>query len=183
MGKLHLTLIGNPVLRKAANEVDREELQEHEFKKLVKEMVHAMHEWEGVGLAANQAGIGMQLCVLECKKNPRYPKVEGFPLEIWINPKIMDYSQDQEEDWEGCLSIPGYQGLVPRSKTVTIEALNTDGEKVRKTISGFHARVIQHEVDHLNGLVYMDRMLDLKQWIHLKEFNKLFHEHQKDREA
>jgi len=97
---------------------------------------------------------------------------DNFPLEVFINPKIVKYSKEKENDWEGCLSIPGYRGLVPRSKEIMFEALTIEGKRVRETVSGFHARVLQHEVDHINGFFYLDRMKDLKNWLHLDEFNR-----------
>ncbi len=144
-------------------------------------MVRAMHRMNGVGLAANQAGLNHRVVVLECRSNPRYPRANDFPLEVWINPKIVKYSKEKEAGWEGCLSIPGYRGLVPRAQWVTFEALTPKGEKVRRTVKGFHARVIQHEVDHVNGFFYIDRMKNLHSWLHLDEFNRMLKFHIKDR--
>ena len=128
----------------------------------------------GVGLAANQVGRSLAAFVLECESNRRYPDAGRIPLALYINPKIVECSQRREEDWEGCLSIPGYRGRVPRAREVTFEALNERGELVRKAVSGFQARIIQHEIDHLNGLFYVDRMPDLRTWTHLEEFNRFF---------
>ena len=135
-------------------------------------MVKTMHQAQGVGLAANQVGSDWQVFVLECRFNPRYPGAQDIPLGIYLNPRILKSSKDQEMDWEGCLSIPGYRGLVRRAKEVTFEALTPEGKKVKETVKGFHARVIQHEVDHLCGFFYVDRMPDLKQWFHLEEFSR-----------
>ena len=129
---------------------------------------------EGVGLAANQVGRSVQAFVLECETNRRYPGVGRIAFAAYVNPRIVEHSHKEEEDWEGCLSIPGYRGRVPRAREVTFEALTAAGEPVHKTVSGFHARIIQHEVDHINGLFYIDRMKDLKSWFHLDEFNKKF---------
>lgn len=182
MFKLQVVKIGNPVLREKTKEISLEMLKDRGFKKIIKAMVSTMHRMQGVGLAANQVGLGIQLIVLECKSNPRYPQAGSFPLEIWMNPRITAYSRDTEEGWEGCLSIPGYRGMVPRSKQVTFAAVNAEGQTIQKTVSGFHARVIQHEVDHINGLFYMDRMpKNLRSWMHLEEFNKLLHTHVQDR--
>lgn len=140
-----------------------------------------MHQAEGVGLAANQVGERLQVIVLECESNARYPEKGGIPLQIYLNPRIVKYSREKEEDWEGCLSIPGYRGLVPRAKEVTFEAWNEKEEKVRRSVHGFLARIIQHEVDHLNGFFYVDRMPDLKKWLHLDEFNRILKAAVKDR--
>jgi len=171
MTKLVLIKIGNSVLREKTGEIDPEKIKEPGFQKFLDAMVQAMHQSEGVGLAANQVGHGVQAIVLECKANQRYPGRPDVALEIYINPKILKYSVEEEEDWEGCLSIPGYRGKVPRAKEILFEGLNREGERVEKTVTGFHARILQHEVDHINGLFYVDRMKDLKTWMHLDEFN------------
>jgi len=135
-------------------------------------MVETMYKNEGVGLAANQVGKDIRLVVLECKSSKRYPSTDDFPLEVFINRKITNYSKEKVKGWEGCLSIPGYRGVAPRSRSVTFEAFTLEGKKIEKTVHDFHARVIQHEVDHINGFFYMDRMEDLRHWMHLDEFEK-----------
>ncbi len=180
MAKLQIVKIGNPLLRRKIKNLPFSQLKTRKFKKIFQQMVRAMRRMNGVGLAANQVGLNHRVVVLECRSNPRYPRANDFPLEIWINPKIIKYSKEKEEGWEGCLSIPGYRGLVPRAKWVTFEALTPEGEKVRQTVKGFHARVIQHEVDHVNGFFYMDRMKHLHSWMHLDEFNHRSRSHVKD---
>jgi peptide deformylase len=118
---------------------------------------------------------------MECRSNKRYPRRPNFPLQAYLNPRIVGYSKAKLWDWEGCLSIPGFRGKVPRSKQVTLTALTPDGRKIRKTVKGFEARVVQHEVDHLNGLFYIDRMRDFSTWTHLEEFNKRFKYHVSDK--
>lgn len=181
MAQYKIVKIGHPTLRRPAESVNRRSLQDAKVKKLLKDMVLMMRTHEGVGLAANQIGLGVQVIVLECQQNQRYPDAEGFPLEIWINPKIMEYSKKKILDWEGCLSIPGYRGTVARSEWVVLKALNPEGKMITKKVSGFQARVIQHEIDHLNGCFYMDRMRDLKTWIHLDEFSHLLQSSIQDR--
>ena len=179
--RLEIVKIGNPLLRRKGDTISASTFKEKAFKKLLKEMVSTMYQMDGVGLAANQVGLRIQLVVLECQANPRYPEANNFPLEIWMNPKIVKYSKQKEEGWEGCLSIPGYRGRVPRATTVTFEALDPEGKKIQKTVHGFHARVIQHEVDHINGFFYMDRMTDFKSWMHLDEFNRVSQARVKDK--
>ncbi len=181
MGILHIVKIGHPVLRKACEPLHPDVVGEKKFQRLLKEMVATLHKAEGVGLAANQVGLGIQLVMLECKGSRRYPDADHFPLEIYLNPRVVEHSKEKEEDWEGCLSIPGYRGRVPRFKKITFEAVTHKGERVHRTVSGFHARVIQHEVDHINGFFYMDRMGGLKTWMHLEEFNRLADEPVRDR--
>lgn len=172
MASLRIVKIGHPVLREKCQRVEAARLVDAKFRQFLKEMVQTMHRSEGVGLAANQVGEGIQVIVLECNLSERYPEAEPVPLQTYLNPRIVEYSEAVEEDWEGCLSIPGYRGMVPRSKAVTFEALNEKGELVRRRVTDFQARVIQHEVDHINGLFYMDRMPDLQAWCHLEEFNR-----------
>ena len=145
-------------------------------------MVSTMRLAQGVGLAANQVGENKRAMVMECRGNKRYPRGNAFSLQTYLNPKIIHYSKAKEIDWEGCLSIPGFRGKVNRSREVTFIGRTPDGRLVRKTFRGFEARVIQHEVDHLNGLFYLDRMKNLKTWTHLEEFNKRYQTLVLDRE-
>ncbi|HTC20890.1 MAG TPA: peptide deformylase [bacterium] len=173
--------IGNPVLRKKTRAVTGRRLVSKKFQNFLKKMVPEMRKAKGVGLAANQLGFGDRALVMECLGNKRYPRVESFPLQTYINARIIEYSLSKEKGWEGCLSIPGFRGVVPRSKWVTFEAQKPNGQKIRRTVHGFEARVIQHEVDHLNGYFYMDRMNGLKTWMHLEEFNRHFKSKIRDR--
>jgi peptide deformylase len=166
--------IGNPLLRKKAPLLSRADIKAREFQLFLRAMVPAMRKAQGVGLAANQLGSPLRAFVMECRGNKRYPKVDSFPLQSYVNARILKYSGKWVKDWEGCLSIPGFRGIVPRAGEVTFEALLSNGRSVRRTARGFEARVIQHEVDHLNGFFYMDRMTNLKSWMHLEEFNLHF---------
>ena len=172
MSVLTIVKIGHAVLRRPAELVTKEDLEGKPFQKFLKDMVETMRAAEGVGLAANQVGRPLQAMALECASNRRYPEAEAIPLEIYVNPKILERSRETEEDWEGCLSIPGYRGRVPRAKEITFEALTGSGQPVRKKVRGFLARILQHEVDHLSGFFYVDRMPDLRSWVHLEEFNQ-----------
>ena len=170
MANLAIVKIGNLILREKAEPVPASLVRDPAFQKFLEDMIETMRAMEGVGLAANQVGRSLAVFALECQSNRRYPGQKPIPLALYLNPRIVEHSKDEEEDWEGCLSIPGYRGRVPRAKEVTLEALTPKGEKVRQKVSGFQARIIQHEVDHLNGLFYVDRMPNLKAWIHLEEF-------------
>ena len=139
-----------------------------------------MRKARGVGLAANQVGVGRRLIVLECRSNPRYRDRDDFALEIFANAEIIHRSKAVEKDWEGCLSIPGYRGIVPRAKEIVVQAVTLQGKAIEKRFKGFHARVLQHEIDHINGFFYMDRMPDLKLWMHLEAFNRLFDQKVRD---
>lgn len=172
--KLPIVKIGNPVLRKKISALPPQERRGKKFLAFLRDMVVTMREAQGVGLAANQAGQNRRIFVMECRGNKRYPRVASFPLQAYVNARILKYSKEKETGWEGCLSIPGFRGKVPRSKWVTFEALTPGGLKIRKTVRGFEARVVQHEVDHLNGFFYINRMKDWKSWTHLEEFNRHF---------
>ena len=179
--KLKIVSIGHPLLRREIKDVKTAKRKTKSFKTFLKAMVVKMHQAHGVGLAANQVGVNERVLVMECDSNKRYPKVNSVALQTYLNARIIKYSKQLEKGWEGCLSIPGYRGIVPRSKSVTFEAMTPDGKKIRKTIHGFEARIMQHEVDHLNGFFYVDRMPDLKSWTHLDEFNHHFKTKIKDR--
>lgn len=178
---LPIVKIGNRILQTPCSAVSLRALRNHRFRTLTRNLITAMRKARGVGLAANQVGRDLRLIVLECRKNPRYPRRKGFPLQIYVNPRIVRASREKINDWEGCLSIPGYRGLVPRAKDAVVEAFTLEGKKVRRKFSGFEARVIQHEMDHLNGLFYMDRMKNIKAWMCLEEFNKKFRSGVQDR--
>ena len=172
MKPLPIVKIGHPALRRKCKNLDLKILEDRKFKEFMDRMVETMRRADGVGLAANQVAAGVMTVVLECQSNGRYPDKPDFPLEKFINPRILKVSKEKVRDWEGCLSIPGYRGLVPRAAWVEFEAVGMDGRKVRKKVSGFHARVIQHEVDHVNGFFYVDRMADLKTLCHLDEYGR-----------
>ena len=167
--KLPIVKIGFPVLRRSCRPVDEKTWRHSEFSRFLKSMVETMHGAQGVGLAANQVGIDLRAIVLECRKNRRYPKSPAFPLQAYVNPTIVSASTRMVTDWEGCLSIPGYRGPVPRHEWIVIEATRPDGKKIRRRVRGFEARVFQHEIDHINGFVYVDRMPDLRSWMHEDE--------------
>lgn len=170
MSVLPIVRIGHPVLRRRTAELPLEQLKSSTVRTLIKAMVPTMRKAQGVGLAANQVGVGLNLAVLECRASRRYPGKDDFPLQAYANIHIVKYSKKQVVDWEGCLSVPGYRGLVPRSESVTFEALTPEGKPVKRSVKGFQARVIQHETDHLNGLCYLDRMIDMRSLTHLDEF-------------
>jgi peptide deformylase len=128
-----------------------------------------MKEYDGVGLAADQVHESKQIAVVEVAENPRYPDKPKVPLTVLINPKISALTDEMEEDWEGCLSIPELRGRVPRYKTIRVQALDRNGKDLEFIAADFHARVIQHEWDHLNGKVYLDRMGDLSSLTFLTE--------------
>ena len=172
MPKLEIARLGNPILRQIAQPVDLKELSdpENDIQVFIDEMIGIMRNEDGVGLAAPQVSRSVQVVVLECKENERYPEAQGIPLMVLVNPRIIQYSEETEMGWESCLSLIDFRGLVRRSSEVTVEAFNRQGEKTRFQAKGFLAVVLQHEIDHLNGKVFLDRMEDLTKLSYMEEF-------------
>lgn len=176
MSILKVARLGHPVLRAGAKPLSREEISAPELQRFIGDMVETMREYNGVGLSAVQVHDARQVAVLEVADNPRYPEKQPVPLSILINPKIEPLAEEQEEDWEGCLSVPDMRGLVPRYLKIRVRALSCKGEPLDFVAAGFHARVIQHEFDHLSGKVYLDRMADLSTLTYIQEFMRYWSE-------
>ena len=170
MPVLKVSRLGNPVIRKTASPVKLEDILSSEFQSLIDTMVETMKARNGVGLAAPQIGLSKQIAVIEVNQNPRYPGAPAVPLTVLVNPKIISRSPQSVDGWEGCLSIPDLRGIVPRSCSVVCEAHDRSGKSIRIEASDFFARVIQHECDHLEGKVYLDRMTHFRSLTHLAEF-------------
>jgi peptide deformylase len=170
MSILKVARLGHPVLRKITADLSPRELQSAPMQQFIDDMIETMKEYDGVGLAADQVHESKQVAVLEVADNPRYPGKPQVPLTVLVNPKITPLSDETEEDWEGCLSVPDLRGKVPRYTRIRVEALDRNGKPLDFVASDFHARVIQHEYDHLNGKVYLDRMRDLSTLSFLQEF-------------
>jgi peptide deformylase len=162
--------LGEDILRGPIKEVS--DVRSSEVQALIADLMQTVTEAKGVGIAANQVRSNLRVCVIASHPNERYPYaplVEPFAL---INPILLSHSNDIEKDWEGCLSVPGIRGMVPRWKTVTIEFMNAGGTKEQRTLEGFLARIFQHEIDHLDGLVYLDRVESNKDLYSHQEFEK-----------
>ena len=172
MAILKVARLGHPVLRKVAEPVPRSEITRPETQRLIDDMIETMHEYIGVGLAGPQVHVSRQIAVLECESHPRYPDMASIPLMVIINPVLTPLSSATAPDWEGCLSIPDFRGVTPRYTEMRLEAYGRKGEKIDLVAKDFFARVLQHETDHLNGKVYMDRMGDLTTLAHLQEWSR-----------
>jgi peptide deformylase len=172
MAILKVARLGHPVLRKVAEPIPVKEIRSPETQRLIDDMVETMREYNGAGLAANQVHVLKQVCVIEVNGNPRYPEAPNVPLTVLINPVVTPLIAEMEEGWEGCLSVPEMRGMVQRYTAVRLEAYDRMGKKLDVVAKEFFARVIQHETDHLNGIVYVDRMKDLSTLTHLAEWNK-----------
>ena len=172
MAILKVARLGHPVLRQVAEPIDVDAIRSPETQRLVDDLIETMREYNGAGLAATQVHVPKQVCVIEVKDNPRYPDAESVPLTVLINPVVTPLTAEMEEGWEGCLSVPDMRGVVPRYTAVRLEAYDREGNRIDVVAKEFFARVIQHETDHLRGLVYLDRMKDLSTLTHLAEWNK-----------
>jgi peptide deformylase len=129
---------------------------------LIADMNDTMRAHDGAGLAAPQIGVGLQVAVFGVERNPRYPDAEPVPYTVVVNPVLTPVGREMEEGWEGCLSVPGMRGLVPRYRQLRYQGRDSYGRPIDRTVSGFHARVVQHECDHLAGILYPMRIRDLR---------------------
>ena len=131
---------------------------------LLGDMQDTMRALQGAGLAAPQIGVGLRVVIFGFEANPRYPDEDGVPFTVLINPELTPLGDTQDEGWEGCLSVPGMRGLVPRYRELRYTGFDAEGNPIDRTVKDFHARVVQHEVDHLDGILYPRRIRDLTQF-------------------
>lgn len=154
--------MGEPVLLQVAKLVER--FDTLELHSLIKDMQDTMASLQGAGLAAPQIGVSLQLVIFGFEKNQRYPDAVEVPFTVLLNPRLMPLSEEQEDGWEGCLSVPGMRGMVPRYTQLRYQGVDQYGKTIDRTVSGFHARVVQHECDHLQGILYPMRIKDFRQF-------------------
>lgn len=152
MGDSRLLQVSQPVER-----IDAPELQA-----LLADMLGTMRALDGAGLAAPQIGVPLRVVIFGIESNPRYPDAEPVPQTVLINPLITLLDADMEEGWEGCLSVPGMRGLVPRYRRLRYQGMDAQGNGIDRSVEGFHARVVQHECDHLDGILYPMRIRDMR---------------------
>jgi len=172
MAILKVARLGHPVLREKARPVPVGEIRSAGIQQLIDDMIQTMREYDGAGLAATQVHQPLQIAVIEVEANPRYPDAPGIPLTVVINPVVTALTEEMEEGWEGCLSVPDMRGMVPRVTAVRLQCYDREANPVDLVAKDFFARVIQHETDHLHGIVYVDRMRDLRTLSHIAEWNK-----------
>lgn len=151
--------MGDPRLLEVAKPV--ESFGTPELLELVSDMRDTMADLDGAGLAAPQIGVSLRVVIFAVSGNPRYPDAEEVPETVLINPEIEFVGDEKEEGWEGCLSVPGLRGLVPRFRRLRYRGFDQFGKRIDRTVEGFHARVVQHECDHLDGILYPMRMPDM----------------------
>ena len=168
MSILKVARMGHPVLRERAKALDKSALRQPLVQKLIDDMIDTMHEYHGVGLAAPQIHEGVRLFVGLLDDEPG-PDSEAIAL---INPEIVPQSETKQEGWEGCLSIPDIRGMVPRYTDILVKALDRDGKAIELRLKNFAARIAQHETDHLDGVLFFDRMTSLQSLTYLEEYSR-----------
>jgi peptide deformylase len=167
MAILKVAHMGHPVLRARARAVDPAEVRGPAFQSLIDDMMQTMVEYEGIGLAAPQVHEGVRLFVAGIES-------EGSDLRVlpFVNPVVTPVGDETVDGWEGCLSIPEIRGRVPRLRKVVVSALDRRGQPFELSLEGYPARVVQHETDHLDGVLFLDRMTDFRSLAYLEEFNR-----------
>ncbi len=154
MGDPRLLAVAEPVLDFGSTELET----------LVEDMRDTMRHLNGAGLAAPQIGVGLRVVIFGMDSNPRYPEADPVPYTVLVNPTLTPLSADMDDGWEGCLSVPGMRGVVPRYRELRYTGVDQAGRPIDRSVSNFHARVVQHEVDHLDGILYPRRIRDLSQF-------------------
>ena len=171
MAILKVHRMGHPVLRQPAREIPPDQIRTDALQRLIDDMIETMQDDLGIGLAAPQVAQTLRLVVLG-QPEAEASDPDAIPLTVLINPEWLGRSSEQATDWEGCLSVPGLRGAVPRSTSVEVRALDREGEGFELRASGFLARVLQHEIDHLDGILFLDRMEDMRHLAYLEEFHR-----------
>jgi peptide deformylase len=167
--------MGHPVLRAVSGPVTPKEMKGKWLPDFLEDMLETMSDYDGVGLAAPQVNVSKRIVIIGSPGSTRYPDAPRIPTMVLINPVIIPLTNETHELWEGCLSVPGLRGLVKRPRKIRVKALNEKGKKVEFIAEDFKAGVIQHETDHLDGILFPERMTDLKLLMFEAEYEK-FHE-------
>jgi peptide deformylase len=162
MAVRNILRMGDPLLLRRAIEIAK--FDTPWLRELLADMHDTMHAANGAGLAAPQVGVSVRVVIFGFERNERYPDAPPVPHTVLINPVLTPLGAEQDEDWEGCLSVPGMRGLVPRYQRLRYQGHDAHGVAIDRTVDGFHARVVQHEVDHLDGVLYPMRVRDLRQF-------------------
>lgn len=157
-----IATLGHPVLREVAREVTRDELASPQFQSFIDDLVETMHDANGAGLAANQIYEPVRICAIEVRDNPRYPYKPNIPLTILVNPELTPTTTETFLNYEGCLSVPNLRGEVPRFPKVRVRAWDRAGHELDFEAKGLTAGTFQHEVDHLDGKLFVDRVVDTR---------------------
>ena len=170
MKVLDIAELGNPILRRQAQALEK--VTEPKILQLIDDLITTAETNNGVGIAAPQVSESYRLFILASRPTLRYPRAPKMNPTAIINPDIISYSEEKAKNWEGCLSVPGLRGLVPRYRAIEVEYTTITGDRVRKIFTDFIARIFQHELDHLNGLVFLDRLETSKDLYTETEYQK-----------
>lgn len=165
---LTISQLGNPILRQIARPVER--VEDAAIQTLIDNLLTTLTASNGVGIAAPQVGVDYQIVIVASRPNPRYPHAPLMEPTVMINPQIVSHSEEMVKDWEGCLSVPGIRGQVPRHRQIEIAYTSRNGEPVKQQLHDFVARIFQHEFDHLSGLVFLDRIESTQDLITEQEY-------------
>ncbi|HXH05302.1 MAG TPA: peptide deformylase [Vicinamibacterales bacterium] len=175
MAILKVARLGHPVLRRRAEPVPQAEIRSDRIQRLIDDMFETMEEYAGIGLAAPQVHVGLRIFVAGYDRGPALQESEAdVPRVALVNPELVVEDPAEIEDWEGCLSIPDLRGRVPRARRVVVRAFDRRGRRVELAAAGFAARVFQHEIDHLDGVLFLDRMRSLETLAFLDEFSRFW---------
>jgi peptide deformylase len=180
MSLLKVARMGHPVLRTRAKEIERSDLKKSSMQKLIDDMIDTMHEYHGVGLAGPQIHEALRIFVAAINPADEEPLSPGAEPMVFINPVIEPIGHEMYEDWEGCLSIPDIRGRVPRARAIKVTALDRSGGKIEVTSQDFPARVIQHETDHLDGILFFDRMRSFETLAFMDEYARYWSKDRSD---
>jgi len=171
---LEIIEIGHPVLRQVATEVSPEELQSDKMQKFIDDLIDTRKQANGAGIAANQVAVARRIFVVEVQDNPRYPYKPQYPLTVMVNPVVELLNNERYASYEGCLSIPNLRGVVSRCPSVRVTGMDRHGDKLDFEVNGISAGTFQHEMDHLEGILFPDRVVDPKTLCTWNEFTERY---------
>jgi peptide deformylase len=172
---LTIAEVGDPILRAPTRTLTQEELASPDIQSFIDDMIETMHDAHGAGLAANQVYRSLRICVIEVQNNPRYPYKPPIPLTVLVNPTLTYLGDESFDNYEGCLSVPNLRGIVSRHVHVVVDAWDRHGVPLNRRISGLSAGTYQHEIDHLDGALFLDRVSDpvtLATWSSYDRFHR-----------
>jgi len=175
MAKRPIVHIGDPMLREKARALTSDEMVTPEVRRIIADMTETMHEEGGIGIAAPQVGASVRAAIIEiAPDSTRYPDMRPFPLTALLNPRLSVLDPEEQSYWEGCLSVPNLRGLVSRPRKVRVEYTDVEGEEHRIVAEGFLATVFQHELDHLDGILFVDKVRDMRRLATIENYQRFW---------
>ena len=170
-----VAVMGNPVLRQLSETVSPGEVGTQRIQRLIDDLIETAHEYDGAGIASPQVYEPLRVCLIEIRDNPRYPHFPNVPLTILVNPVVTVLDQATLPKYEGCLSVPGVRGLVHRPRKIRVDALDRNGEALSFEARDLFAATVQHELDHLDGKLFVDSVIDPKTLTFIPEYERYWH--------